>query len=239
MKNAHFVLQGKGGIGKSLVANVLAQYLHESKRNPTCIDTDPVNQTLASVDELNAHHIDLMDDEDINPRYFDEMIELVFNSEGESVIDSGSSAFVPISSYLSSNDVFALLKENEINPIVHTVIAGGQSYVDTVVCFRSMAEQFNDCTFVIWKNPYLGELAHEGDAFEQSEAYKQHKDKIVGIIDIKAYKKETHSQDMTNLLKRGQTFTQAIEDSKLTIMTRQRLKGIKKDLFDSINGARI
>ena len=43
----HLTLQGKGGVGKSLVATVLAQYLREKGKDVRCIDTDPVNRTFA------------------------------------------------------------------------------------------------------------------------------------------------------------------------------------------------
>ena len=44
----HLSLQGKGGVGKSLVASLLAQYFRDRKgMSVRCIDADPVNQTLA------------------------------------------------------------------------------------------------------------------------------------------------------------------------------------------------
>ncbi len=43
----HLTLQGKGGVGKRLVASVLAQYLREKGKEVRCIDTDPVNRTFA------------------------------------------------------------------------------------------------------------------------------------------------------------------------------------------------
>ncbi len=43
----HLSLQGKGGVGKSLVASILAQYFLHTGRDLCCIDTDPVNQTLS------------------------------------------------------------------------------------------------------------------------------------------------------------------------------------------------
>lgn len=42
----HFTLQGKGGVGKSLVSALLAQYFQTVVGDVKCIDTDPVNQTL-------------------------------------------------------------------------------------------------------------------------------------------------------------------------------------------------
>ena len=43
MANIHMMLQGKGGVGKSLSAAMLAQYMHSKTALPLCIDTDPVN----------------------------------------------------------------------------------------------------------------------------------------------------------------------------------------------------
>ena len=40
---AHFVLQGKGGVGKSFIASLITQYLTEKGRLEACFDTDPVN----------------------------------------------------------------------------------------------------------------------------------------------------------------------------------------------------
>ena len=45
MANTHTVLQGKGGVGKSFIAAILAQYMNAMGRKPLCIDTDPVNDS--------------------------------------------------------------------------------------------------------------------------------------------------------------------------------------------------
>jgi hypothetical protein len=39
----HLTLQGKGGVDKSLVASILAQYFRHHGREIHCIDSDPVN----------------------------------------------------------------------------------------------------------------------------------------------------------------------------------------------------
>ena len=37
----HLSLQGKGGVGKSLIASILAQYFNARSKIIRCIDTDP------------------------------------------------------------------------------------------------------------------------------------------------------------------------------------------------------
>ena len=58
----HLTLQGKGGVGKSLVASILSQYFRHRGAEIHCIDTDPVNQTFSQYAELAAEHLQLMHD---------------------------------------------------------------------------------------------------------------------------------------------------------------------------------
>ena len=59
-------LQGKGGVGKSLVASILAQYFRHHGRSIQCIDTDPVNRTLAQYSGIDATRLELMRDGSID-----------------------------------------------------------------------------------------------------------------------------------------------------------------------------
>ena len=58
----HLTLQGKGGVGKSLVASILAQYLRDKGKDVRCIDTDPVNRTFAQYAALGADRLNLRDE---------------------------------------------------------------------------------------------------------------------------------------------------------------------------------
>ena len=74
----HLTLQGKGGVGKSLVAAVLAQYLMAAGRNVRCIDTDPVNRTFAQYTALSADRLQLRDEHNrIDQRSFDSLMETI------------------------------------------------------------------------------------------------------------------------------------------------------------------
>ncbi len=69
----HLSLQGKGGVGKSLVASILAQYFLSRSRVVNCIDTDPVNGTLSQYAALGAQRLKLLlRDGSIDSRSFDD-----------------------------------------------------------------------------------------------------------------------------------------------------------------------
>ena len=92
----HLSLQGKGGVGKSLVASVLAQYLRHRGEDVRCIDTDPVNQTFSQYTNLGAVHLRLLDQGRIDPRAFDQLMERLLTEDGVFVVDNGASTFIPL-----------------------------------------------------------------------------------------------------------------------------------------------
>jgi cellulose biosynthesis protein BcsQ len=106
----HLSLQGKGGVGKSLIASILAQYFVENSRKVECIDTDPVNQTFSQYRALAARHIELMRDGKIDQRGFDGLMERLLTEDGVFVIDNGASKFIPLWSYFLENNVPELLR---------------------------------------------------------------------------------------------------------------------------------
>ena len=239
MAKIHLILQGKGGVGKSFIASTIAQFKVYQEEPPLCIDTDPVNATFEGYKSLNVQRINIMDKDEINSRNFDSLIELIAATDASDVIiDNGASSFVPLSHYLVSNDVPALLSDMGHQVIVHTVITGGQALLDTLQGFSSIAGQYpEEVDFVVWLNPYWGAIEHEGKAFEQMQAYKQNKGRVSAIVKIPQLKAETYGRDLSECLQERKTFDEAIADTSLTIMTRQRLKLVKNTLFEQLEAA--
>ena len=73
-----------------------------------------------------------MNNDEIDPRKFDDLIELIAKAENDVIIDNGASTFVPMSHYLISNQIPALLLGMEHELVVHTVITGSQALLDTL-----------------------------------------------------------------------------------------------------------
>lgn len=240
MAKIHIVLQGKGGVGKSFIAATLAQYKVSKGQKPLCIDTDPVNSTFHGYKALGVCRLQIMEGEEINPRNFDTLVELVAPSKDDVIIDNGASSFVPLSHYLISNQVPALLQEMGHELVVHTVITGGQALLDTVSGFAQLASQFPaEALFVVWLNPYWGPIEHEGKSFDQMKAYTANKARISAIVQIPRLKEETYGRDLRDMLQERLTFDEALTMDSLTIMTRQRLKIVKGQLFGQMDSAAV
>lgn len=240
MTKIHMVLQGKGGVGKSFIAATLAQYKTSKGQKPLCIDTDPVNSTFAGYKALNVQRLQIMESDQINPRNFDKLVELIASSKDDIIIDNGASSFVPLSHYLISNEVPTLLADMGHELIVHTVITGGQALLDTVSGFAQIVSQFpTEVVFVVWLNPYWGAIEHEGKTFEQLKAYTTNKARVSAIVTIPTLKEETFGRDLSEMLQDRLTFDEALSMESRTIMTRQRLKIVKGQLFGQLDSAAV
>src|SRR5438477_12854667 len=101
--SVHFALQGKGGVGKSLIASVLSQFFVWKDRALHAVDADPVNQTLAEYRALGVERLNLLKEGGVGRGQFDILMERILSETGTVVVDSGASSFIPVWDYLVGN----------------------------------------------------------------------------------------------------------------------------------------
>jgi len=241
MSTVHLTLQGKGGVGKSVVATLLAQYLRDKGIAAKCFDADPLNQTLAGFAALGVMKVDLMETTEkgrrINPRRFDDLVEQIALQPGEShvIVDTGSSSFVALVHYLVSNDVAAVLSQTGHELVVHTVVTGGQALLDTLHGVAQLVKQLDSVRFVVWLNPFWGPIADDGKRFEQMKTYQEIKKRIETVVNLPAFADELFPQDIAAMLKGRLTFKEAIESPAFSLMSRHRLKVAQRDFYSRLD----
>jgi len=240
MSNVHIVLQGKGGVGKSLAASMLAQFLISRGETPLCIDTDPTNATFAGFKAFNVKKIALLENGDINSRNFDAMMELIAGTKDDVVIDSGASTYQPLSAYMFDNDAAEVIAGLNHQLVLHTLVVGGQSMTDTIAGFASITDAFPaPAAIVAWLNPYHGPIEHEGKGFEQMKVYRDNKDRVAAIVTLPDLKRETFGADVRDMLADRKTFAEAIENPTLPLMQRHRLGRMRDSIFGELSKAAI
>jgi hypothetical protein len=233
----HLTLQGKGGVGKSLVASILAQYLREKGREVRCIDTDPVNRTFAQYTALAADRLNLRDEHNrIEQRAFDSLMERFLTEDNATfVVDNGASTFLPLWHYLLENSALDFLRQNGRKVYVHTVITGGQALLDTLNGFHELAQTTAERNIVVWVNEYFGRVEAEGKKFSEMAAYRENSDKVCGAVIFSKRNQDTFGRDVEEMIAAKLTFHEAISAAKLPIMAKQRLKIVQRDLFDQLD----
>lgn len=240
MATIHMVLQGKGGVGKSLSASLLTQFFLERGRPVQCIDTDPVNATLAGYKAFSATTLDIMHGDDVDPRRFDHLVEVILElpQDMQLIVDNGAATFLPFCSYLAENAVFGLLKDQGQHVHLHSVVTGGQAILDTLAGLQSLLRSF-ELPLTVWLNPYFGPITREGKEFEEFSLFKEHAASIASIIRLPNRRKDTFGKDLERLLADRLTFAEASASPEYPIMVRQRLQMLWRDILDEIERANI
>jgi hypothetical protein len=232
----HLSLQGKGGVGKSLVASLLAQYFTGRKRTSVrCIDADPVNQTLAQYRGLAVQRLDLMKNGSVDQRAFDGLMETLLTEAGTFIVDNGASTFIPLWNYMLENNAMALLKASGRRVFVHCVVTGGQALADTLSGFARLAETTGERNIVLWVNEYFGRVERDGRTLSELPVYTEHSGSVVGSVAIPRRNQDTFGRDVEEVIARKLTLQEAIDSPSFPIMVRQRLRVVQRELFDQLD----
>lgn len=231
----HIILQGKGGVGKSLIAATLAQYFNDRGDNLFCADTDPVNDTFSRYKALGVKTIGILDkDNNIDTRVFDGLMEELIEHEGTAVIDNGASTFVPLTTYMVHSQAIETLVESGRPVTIHAVLTGGQAMQDTLVGLKSLLET-QTAPVVVWINEFFGPVTKNGKSFIESSLFESYKDRIKGVITLEKRNADTHGKDMELLVSNNLTFEEAKTSDIFTLMPRSRLARVQKEIYQQLD----
>jgi hypothetical protein len=235
-QDVHFTMQGKGGVGKSFVAWVLAQWYLEQGKPVAAFDTDPLNVTFSAFDAFRAQHMTILDEDQVNVDGMDDLIERIIGADTVSVVDNGASSFLPIARYLMSNDIASVLADHGRRLVVHTVVVGGQSALDTLAGMVAILSQFPpEVPVVVWVNEHTAAYDADGLSFEETKAYRDHKERIAGVIRLPHENPLTHGRDVRTMMARHLTFAEAINDPAFKIVAKSRLGQVRTALFAQLD----
>jgi hypothetical protein len=228
----HITLQGKGGVGKSFVSSLLAQYYIRQQSRPVhCFDTDPINATLAQYRALDAEHINVLQRGAINEKEFDTMVERLCADTGVFIVDTGATTFVPLWNYVLDNEILGLLTKEGRQVYVHSIVAGGQALSDTLNGFDRLAKTTDQKNVVVWLNEYFGEI----EGFAEREVTQGNLAKLVGSVLIRERNPQTYGDDVKQMLQQRLTFDEAIRSEKFNLVSKQRLTIVRRDIFQQID----
>jgi hypothetical protein len=233
----HFILQGKGGIGKTLVSTILAQWLAPKDERPLrCYDTDQENPTFSRYKAMNVKHVPVMtENRTIDPKRFDALMIDILEEEGNCVIDNGANSFTPLMAYLLENDCFAMLEEAGRKVYIHTIVGGGDTLHDTATGFVATARA-TGVPLVLWENEHFGKLASaSGKVFTESQTYADFAERVRGRVVLAARNADTFGADIKKMNMARLTVDEVRASDKFNVMEKQRIKVVFRDLFGQLD----
>jgi len=233
----HFILQGKGGIGKTLVSTILAQWMAGQDERPLrCFDTDQENPTFSRYKAMNVRHVPVMTDtRTIDPKRFDALMIDLLEEEGNCVVDNGANTFSPLMAYLLENDCFAMLKEAGRKVYIHVIVGGGDTLHDTATGFTTTAKA-TDVPLVLWENQHFGLLqSASGKQFTESQTYAEYAARVVGRVVLSVRNADTFGADIKKMNIARLTMEEVRASDKFNVMEKQRIKVVFRDLFEQLD----
>ena len=232
----HFVLQAKGGIGKSFVSTLLAQHIINETGDIRCFDTDQENTTFTHYAALKVSHVVVTGQSRlIDPKKFDSLMDTLLTEAGNFVIDTGANTFSNLLAYMVENEVFALLRDARKTTYVHTIVGGGDTLADTANGFYAIAQKVSRARVVLWFNEHFGEIkTAEGKPFIETQAYRQSAGRLTGTVTLYRRNAATFGEDIRKLNTKRHTISQALASPEYTLMEKQRLKTFSRDIFGQL-----
>jgi len=233
----HFILNSKGGVGKSLVGSMTCQCEQARGRPILCFDGDATTATLSSFPALGAIRLPMMQEGSvIDPRQLDAFVEQAITAQSDVLLDSGASTYAVLTNYALENDLFAQIHEAGREVIVHAIVVGnGRTLRETLNDLDDLASQLPDfVTIIVWLNEHFGEIRENGKGFEEMAVYDRHKARIAALVRLAKRNERTFGVDFDEMMRRHLTFTEAEASADFTIMARHRLRQVRQDIFRQI-----
>lgn len=238
MTDVHIVLQGKGGVGKTLVAWLLLQHAKKTFGSALGIDLDSVNASLSEFAALPVEKMDIqsIDSSSIDQRKFDDVVERVATAKCPVVLDIGASTYLPLVSYMHECGLPDALKERGVSLSLHVPMVGGNNMGDCLAGLKMIYDKFSTAEIYTWLNEFFGPVVASQDgqtvSYEDTPA-AQEMTKLAGIIQL-AQQKELSRADLAQLLSNNHTFEEAAKSKAYTFMSKRRLQLLEKNFFAAI-----
>jgi len=243
VKNSiNIVMTGKGGVGKSFVAQLLGQFfLHYKSIQTSTSDSDPVNSSTFRVKGLNPEYIEIMENNTILQANFDQVIQsFVENEEITFVLDTGASTYVPLMQYFHDNDLVDFFSELGRPVYLHTIIMAGQELPDTLNGCKSLCDMVKgtNVKVVAWINELKGtpivDVKGVPTHLIETPFFNQFSDSLGGVVVIKDRKSDAFTSDIKSLTSKNLTLAEAKESGEFNVMQKTRLNKVFKEVYEQL-----
>ena len=174
MSRIHFVGGEKGGVGKSVLARLLAQY-HIDKGLPfRAFDTDRSHGALLRFYGDYSQPITLDDFESA-----DQLMEAALETDHDILVDLAAQTALPLHRWIAQNDLLALADEQQVPVVFWHVLDDG---ADGIALLDTLLDRYgSDATYAVVKNYGRGQ---NFSAYEASAAQARARGMGATVIDL-------------------------------------------------------
>ena len=227
MGSLNFIGGEKGGVGKSVMSRILAQYFIDQQRPFTGFDTDRSHQSLRRfyAEYASPSVVDSYES-------LDAIVESFADDAGKSVlIDLAAQTFAPVARWIEDSDLFSVFGELNIPINFWHVMDGGKESVDLL---KNLFDTYgNKPRYVVVLNYGRGS---DFSIYENSPEKQRAAE--IGAVTITLPK--LHESTMRKIDLHNSSFWAAInnktgDDKTLGLLERQRVKVWLQKTYEALN----
>jgi len=212
MSKIHFVGGEKGGVGKSVLARLLAQYHIDHQLPFTAFDTDRSHGALLRFYADFSRPIVLDEFESA-----DQLMEAALASDQDVLVDLAAQTSMPLHRWIEQNDLLDLANEEQVPVVFWHVLDDG---ADGIALLAALCERYQRAAaYVAVRNYGRG---RDFSAFDASPVCARARELGALVIDLP----ELHAGTMRKIDHQGISLWAGAHnrDSGLGLMDRQRVK---------------
>lgn len=226
MATLHLIGGEKGGVGKSVIARLLAQYMIDRDIPFTAFDSDRSHGALLRFYSDYAQPVSV-DEFDSLDTIFETAAE---HDEQRILVDLAAQTALPLNRWIGESGVLELAAELNIDVNYWNVMDSGKDCVDLL---GSLMEEYGgSLNYVLVLNHLRGD---KFDIFDQSPARNEAEQKNAAIIKIK----RLHPQTMIRIDAHSSSFWAAVNadsgPNKLSLLDRQRVKTWLRNSYEQFD----
>lgn len=229
MSTIHFVGGEKGGVGKSVMSRLLAQYFIDHQMNYSGLDADQSQSTMARYYQEFTKTLDLEDYESI-----DQIIEAATAQPQQVLIDLPAQSQKFLDRWIDDNATLELCAEMNISILFWYVVDDGPDSAQLLT--RFLAQYGERLNVVVVKNKGCGKKFDAIDAIPLGNKDSSSPNFIQHKIEISALHSATlHKIDRFNLNFWSAANVKNNSYSSLGLMERQRTKVWLRKSFTAVD----
>ncbi|MCY1450732.1 Protein TraL [compost metagenome] len=134
------------------------------------------------------------------------------------------------------NQVVDFLQESGKKVYIHTIVGGGDVLVDTATGFKSIAEGVPRASLILWMNEHFGKLVSpQGKQFTDMTVFLDNQDRIGGTVLLPERNHQTYGDDIKHMNQLRLTFDEVMSSGEFTIMEKQRIKNVARDIYAQLD----
>jgi hypothetical protein len=131
--------------------------------------------------------------------------------------------------------VMSVLREANRRLVIHTVIIGGQALADTLAGFESLAGSCESRSLIVRVSEFFGPVEYEGTKFSQMPVSRTQRQGSRNCSHIPRFSPDTFGRDLEDMIARKLTFGEIAWARGFTLMSKQRLRMIQRELFEQLD----